>query len=289
MRIFKKCCPVFTLLFSLLLFLGSLFAVTAQPQAERLYYGIEANGVLCGYSETSISSILKDGKNMALLEQKTFTMQSALGSEFNTELKLTYHIDPATGRFSYHDSKVTQGPIELDSAIYIEGNTARFTSTMSDEEITTLLPPEVILENIVFFPHLKRDFVDGNLEKKTYQIYELREAELQETTYTKVGMEKLELIGTPFNALILDKLNHKTGLKVRLWLDTETAYLLKSIAPNNRMSYLTDSTVVKKIKVVNLDGSLVVDDPLAQRTVGLQVTCPRSVTLTTYLSLAIVQ
>ena len=132
MRIFKKCYPVFTLLLSLLLFSGSLQTVAAQPQTERLYYGIEANGVLCGYSEISISPILKDGKEMILLNQNTFTMQSALGSEFNTELKLTYHIDPVTGRFSYHDSKVTQGPIELDSAIYIEGNTARFTSTMSD-------------------------------------------------------------------------------------------------------------------------------------------------------------
>lgn len=44
-----------------------------------------------------------------------------------------------------------------------------------------------------------------------------------------LGMEKLELIGTPFNALILDKLNHKTGLKVRLWLDTETENLLVKV------------------------------------------------------------
>ncbi len=216
MRIFKKCCAVFTLLFSFLLFSDSLLTVTAQLQTERLYYGIEANGVLCGYSEISISPMVKDGKEMILLKQKSFTMQSALGSEFNTELKLTYHIDPATGRFSYHDSKVTQGPIELDSVIYIEGNTARFTSTMSDEEISTVLPPEVILENTVFFPHLKRDFVDGNLEKKTYQIYEVREAEVQETTYTKVGAEKLELVGKSYDALIVDRLNHRTGLKVRL-------------------------------------------------------------------------
>jgi len=63
--------------------------------------------VLRGYSEISISPMVKDGKNMALLEQKTFMMQSALGSEFNTELTLTYHIDPVTGRFSYHDSRIT--------------------------------------------------------------------------------------------------------------------------------------------------------------------------------------
>lgn len=258
MRIFKKYCPIFTLLFSLLFFSSSLQAVAGQSQAEKLYYGIEANGVLCGYSEISISSMVKDGKEMVLLEQKTFTMQSALGSKFNTELRLTYHIDPATGRFSYHDSKVTQGPIELDSAIYIEGNTARFTSSTIDEEVTTALPSDVILENTVFFPHLKEDFVDDNLEKRTYQAYEVREAEVQETTYTKVGAEKLELVGKSYDALILDKLNHKTGLKVRLWLDTESAYLLKSAAPNNRMGYLADSTVVKRIKVVNLDESIIV-------------------------------
>jgi len=85
-RIIKKCCPVCILLLLLFLFSGSLQTIVAQTQTERLYYGIETNGVLCGYSEISISPMVKDGKNIALLEQKTFTMQSALGSEFNTEL-----------------------------------------------------------------------------------------------------------------------------------------------------------------------------------------------------------
>jgi transglutaminase-like putative cysteine protease len=198
--------------------------------------------------------MVKDGKEMTLLEQKTFAMLSALGSEFNTELKLTYHIDPA-GKFTYHDSHITQGPTKLDSAIYIEGDTARFTTTMSDKETSVTLPPDVILENTLFFPHLKKDFVDGKLGEKSYDIYEVRENEVQKTTYTKVGTEKLELAGKTYNAIILDKLNHKTGLKIKWWLDIENGYLLKA-AYANRISYRSDASVVKKIQIANLDENI---------------------------------
>jgi len=73
------------------------------------------------------SPILKDGKDLIQLKQKTFVMISALGSKFNTDLKLTYFIDPKTGQFTYHDSYVKQGQTELNSAIYIENDTT-FTS-----------------------------------------------------------------------------------------------------------------------------------------------------------------
>ncbi len=100
-------------------------AIAAQIEPKTLYYGIEINGVLCGYSEISLSPMVKDGKDMILLKDKVFAMVSALGSKFNTEVNLTYHIDPATWKFSYHDSEIKQGPTQLGSKVYINGNTAR--------------------------------------------------------------------------------------------------------------------------------------------------------------------
>jgi len=252
----KGRCFVYTLIL-LILWCASGYqtikAEATQTKEEKLYYAIEINGVLCGYSEIKTSPMVEDGKDMTLLEQKMFLMLSALGSKFNTELKLTYHIDPVTGKFTYHDSNITQGQTKLDSAIYIEGDTARFTSTMSEKEKTVTLPPDVVFENTLFFPHLKKDFVDGELEKKSYEIYEVRGGEVQKATYTKAGTEKLELAGKTYNAIILDKLNHKTGLKVKLWLNVENGYLLKSVALDNRMSYLAEPSVVKKIEMANLD------------------------------------
>jgi len=256
MKDLKKQCLIYTLVLSIPVFSGGLQAQAAQVEPQTLYYGIEINGVLCGYSEISVSPMVKDGKDMTLLKQNVFAMLSALGSKFNTEVKLTYHIDPATGKFTYHDSDIKQGPTQLGSVIYIEGDTARFTSTPGNRETTITLPPDVVLENTLSFPHLMKDFVERKLQKASYEIYEVREAEVQKSTYTKAGMENLELAGKSYNALVLDKLNHKTGLKVTMWLDVETGYLLKSIAPGNRMSYLADPSVVNRIKMADVDDNL---------------------------------
>ncbi len=251
----KKQCLICALVLLILVLSGGFQAQAAQAEPETLYYGIEINGVLCGYSEISVSPMVKDGKDMTLLKQKVFAMLSALGSKFNTELKLTYHIDPVTGKFTYHDSDITQGPAKLGSAIYVDGDTARFTSTPGNRETTIALPPDVVLENTLSFPHLIRDFVDRKLQKKSYEIFEVREAEVQKSTYTKVGTEKLELAGESYNALILDKLNHKTGLKVTMWLDVENGYVLKTTY-QNRMSYLADPSVVNRIKMADVDDNL---------------------------------
>jgi transglutaminase-like putative cysteine protease len=66
----------------------------------------------------------------------------------------------------------------------------------------------------------------------------------------------LQLAGEDFNAVILDRLNHKTGLKTRMWLDRATGYLLKTTAAGNRLSYRADPSVVNRIKMVNIDDTL---------------------------------
>ncbi|MHC4106320.1 MAG: hypothetical protein ACYSR9_15355, partial [Planctomycetota bacterium] len=232
---------------------GGYQAKAAKIESQTLYYGVEINGVLCGYSEVKVSPMVKDGKDMILIKDKVFAMLSALGSKFNTEVNLTYHIDPATGKFSYHDSDIKQGPTQLGSKVFVNGNTARSIGTPGNRETNVTLPPDVVFENILFFPHLIKDFVERNLTEKSYEIFEVRETEVQKTTYTKVMTEKLELAGKSYNALVLDKLNTKTGLKVKMWIDVENGYMLKAAAPGNRMSYLADPSVVNRIKMADVD------------------------------------
>ena len=240
----------------LIMISGGYQAKAAKIEPQTLYYGIEINGVLCGYSEVKISPMVKDGKDMILLKDKVFAMVSALGSKFNTEVKLTYHIDPETWNFSYHDSEIDQGPTHLGSKVFINGNTARFIGTPGNRETTVTLPPDVVLENVLYFPHLIKDFVERKLPEKSYQIYEVRETEIQKSTYTKVATEKIELAGKKYNAIVLDKLNHKTGLKVKMWIGVENGFLLKAVAPNNRLSYLADPSVVNRIKMADVDDNL---------------------------------
>ena len=248
----SMCAPALWLLLSLI----GVAARAGQIEPQKFYYGIEIDGVLCGYSEISLTPIVAEGRALTLLEQTTFAMLSALGSQFNSEVKLTYHIDPATGRFTYHDSHISQGPAQLSSVLRIEGATARYLATPAEPELSVPLPPEAILENTLWFPHLVRDFVERSLAQATYDIFEVREAEVQKSTYTKAGIELLQLAGESFDALILDRLNHKTGLKTRMWLDSSTGYLLKTTAAGNRVSCRTDPSVINRIKMANIDDTL---------------------------------
>ena len=127
-------------------------------------------------------------------------MLSALGSQFNTEVKITYH-----------DSCVKQGATELDSTVKIKGNTARLTSTLSSEEKITELPEDVTFENTRYYPHLLRDFVNGKIEEKTYKVYDVRESEIHESTYTRAGTEEMKLAGKKYSAVILCTIRQHIG------------------------------------------------------------------------------
>ncbi|MBN2184952.1 MAG: transglutaminase domain-containing protein [Candidatus Krumholzibacteriota bacterium] len=228
----------------------------AVKEADTYYYAVKLNDVIGGYVKFSVTEKNIEGRKTTFLNEYLFMMISALGAQFNTELTLNYHIDQATGRFIYHDSKVDQGDLHLSSKIFIEGNRARFSSDESEEDEYCDLPADVILESTLFFPHLKKDFVDEALEEKTYNIYEVRENEVQETVYTKKGIEKLELAGKEYEAVILDELNLKTGIKVTWWIDSETGLLLIANVPGNRQIFLADENVIKIIELANLDESI---------------------------------
>ena len=239
-----------------------LFAAAALPavaiavpsiEKETIYYGVEINGVVCGYMEFDISPLEKDGRELILLRQNMLAKLTALGMAFDSRVKLTYHIDPETGQFVYHDSDVKQGDMELGSTVTVDGDTIRYTTNLVAEEQQVAIGPDVILENTLFFPHLKRDFVDGGLDEKTYDIYEVRDAEVQQTKYTKEGMEELELAGNAYTAIILDEMNLETGLKIKWWIDAETGRFLKVRLLKGREVFLATPSIVKKIQVADMD------------------------------------
>lgn len=233
--------------------------ITPDILTEKFYYAIEINSVLCGYSEINLSPLEKNEIEWILLDEEVFLMVTALGSQFNMQQKIRYHIDPVTGNFSYHDNEIKQGQIEFGCAYNVEGNTATIIVPGSAEFTTIPLSQNVILPNTMIFTFLKRDFVDGGLEEKRYQILEVRNGEIQEVTYTKIGSEQLNLAGESYNTIVLNELNHKTGLKVKIWVGTERGHLLKMESPAyNRVQYRTDASVIKRIQVANVNENVIV-------------------------------
>ncbi len=220
---------------------------------ETIYYGIEVNGVLCGYAELNISSMQKSGKELILLEERIFVMQKALGMEFDSEIIMVYHIDPATNQFTFHENHIKQGQVEVDMTVSIEGDTALVTSTLSSGEQTVPLSPDVILDNPLYRPFLVRDFVEKGLEEKTYSFLEIREGAVQKTTYKKVGSERMELAGKTYDALVLEGVNQDIGLKIKWWIDSDDGRVLKLSPINNRIIYLADRSIVERIETADLD------------------------------------
>jgi len=245
---------VLSLLLSVLV-LGCVAA--ADPPTEEHNYAIEINGTLCGYSNVRVWPSELDGQPTILQEQKIFMMLSALGMELNTEIQLTYHIDPDSGQFVFVDSEVTQGRQTRRWSARVEGSTAHVVSAMKAGEQAIELTPEMILPGTLYLPHLKRDFVDQGLESKTYSILEVVEGELQDTKYTRVGTEELVLDDRKFAVVVLDSRNLKTGIKSRQWIEHDTAQVLKIEFPDGRTIYLSDPSVSKRIELANLDQRLI--------------------------------
>ncbi len=238
----------------LTLFLAS--TLSAQVEPGTYVFGVEFDGTVCGYAEFTVSNEEKDGVPYTLVQHNVLTMRIALGNEFTTKLDLTYHVDPKTGQFTYHDSLIDSGDVHMGSKVVIEGGKAFASSTLADEPTVIELADDVILENTLFFPHLVRDLVAGGKEKVTYDFFEVREWEVQETTCTKVGTETLELAGATFNTIIVDRYTPASGVKAKVWIDVETGIVVKASLPGGVISSLSDPSVKKKVQLVNVDSTI---------------------------------
>jgi transglutaminase-like putative cysteine protease len=226
-----------------------------RGDTEKILFAIEISGTVCGYTEVEIGPAEKDGRDVILLKQATFAKVSALGADIDTEVTLVYHIDPETYQFIYHESEVKQGQMDLWSKVHVDGDAVRFTSNLSGEKLIEL-PPGVLRENSLVYPHIVQDLHESGLDEKTYDLFDVREAQVQQTTYTKAGVEVLPLAGENYNALIIDAHTPATGLKYRVWIDTETGYLLQADLPNDRRTYRSSESIKKRIRTVSLDQTI---------------------------------
>ena len=235
--------------------IASLFCGTtrAQTEEQEFTYGVEYGGKLCGYSRIHLSPTEANGQELLLLEQKFYVMLSLLGAEFDSELDLTYRIDPTNGQFVYHDSRIRQGEVDLSMALFVEDGRARMTSPHSAEDRIVELPPGALLPNTLFFPYVLEDFGRGDLEQKTYQVFDVREGAVLPITWTKVEDEQLELSGSTYDTMVLVEENPKTGVRTRRWLDRKTGRVLKTVQPSGMTITFADPSVIGRIELVNVD------------------------------------
>ncbi len=241
----------------LLIFLGILFscASSGDDSGERIYYAIEMNGQAMGYQEIMISRAEEDGRRMILIKETGRALLSALGAKFDTQTQAEYRLDPEGGQLISCEIDVDQESIKLHISASVEGDTVRIELQPGGGEKKVALQPGMIFENPVYFPHLLKDFVEAGLETKRYRILDLADREIQDVTYAKKATEFIQLGGKTYRAVVLDSLNHKIGLKLRLWINADNGYVLKVKRPRN-VSSLADKSVKNKIRRASLDNHI---------------------------------
>jgi hypothetical protein len=256
MKNLKKCRLMWVLVLLVSVLSGPFQVQAAQAESEITYHAVEMKGVLCGYSETDLSTVVKDGKEMTLEKSRVFIMLSALGMNFNTEVKSTAYMDPPSGRSTDVKVDIEQGQVKLGIKVVVENDIAHYTPMMGGKPKDIKLTQDVIFGDRQLFMQLVKDFADGKVQKKTYKNLEVMEGEIQESTYTRVGTEKLELVGENYDAIVLEQLNQKTGVKIKWWIDIQTSHMLKASLPNGRNLYLTDRSVVDRIKMADMNEAI---------------------------------
>lgn len=251
-------------LFSLLLFLAWLpglpavtgQAVDADPSgAAKVYYAIEINGVVCGYSESRETGLRKEGREFIRQETTVFVMLSVLGSDFNSEIKAEALLDPATRRVVHAATRIEQGSRVLTFEIDVAGNEATLASSLHPEPKKIALPPGVLVGDDEKFLKVRKEFIDRHASEITCAILEPLEEEIQGSTFKKVGEEKVTLAGKSFHALVIEQVNAKTGIKTKYWLAPGYPDFVRYEVLNRKV-YLSDRRIVERMKVANMDAAI---------------------------------
>jgi hypothetical protein len=227
----------------------------APAGAAKVYYAIEINGVVCGYSESLETRLRKEGREFVRQETTVFVMLSALGSDFNSVIKAEVLLDPVTRRIVHAATRIEQGARTLTFGIDVAGNEATLTSSLHPEPKTIPVAPAVLVGDDEKFLKLRREFSNHRASEFSCDIFEALEEEIQRSTFKKIGSEKVTLAGRTFAALVIEQTNTKTGIRTKLWLAPGHDDFIK-YEVLNRTVYLSDRRVVDRIKVADMDASL---------------------------------
>ena len=232
-----------------------LVASTAisQENIQKLFMGIELNNVLCGYSEILLKKTSEEKNSYLQIDQKTYVTFKALGKDITQKQIFTYKINPETGNFIYHDSYTEQGEQKISAAMEVDGDTITVSSSLDEESQKVFLPDDVLLPNIVFYPHLRRDFGVNKLASKTYNMFDVKSGKVRKIQYTNTRREQVRLNNKEYTAVIVRESDPEIGLETKYWIDIESGLRLKMESQNNIRMFLADMSVVNKVKTGSWD------------------------------------
>lgn len=257
----------------MLIWLSFLFFIFAHntfaAETEEYYYAIEQNGVVCGYAHVIIAQTEFNGRPAVQLIDSLWMQMSAMGKSFEGKYLFEYRIDPATGMYFYHTSAIDQGGLKIGGTMEVRGDTMYITSSgQLNDTSAVALPPGTLRQNTRIHKYLVDFFVNDTLTQKECPVFNEVDGTINTVTYISHGLEKLQLAGKTYDALMVESIDRKTGIQVKTWVDAATGLLLKASHPM-RDGYLADATIKDRMGRANLDEHLfvqtnkVISDPWA--------------------------
>jgi hypothetical protein len=223
---------------------------------QTCYFGIELNGILCGYSVETYCIGMLNGKNIRYEYSDVIHKMSLLGTDVDAGFKVMYAIDPLTERAVEIEMHVINGKSVIKCTTKITGDTAYYSNTASGVSKAIPAGSDVILASQTKYPYLLTDFIKSGNNEKKYKVYDPLKGEVTEKGYIRKPDENITLSDSAFRTLVLEETDFSTGVKSTLWLNKDDGYNVKSIVAGRQHVYLADKSVISRITLANMDDVL---------------------------------
>jgi hypothetical protein len=240
----------------ILIFINPLWSSSINGQNSNLpdvyYYGVEIGGVQCGYAETHLKLMNENGLEWIQLNEEVVLKLTILGQAVDASINNFYKIDPESGKYFYCERDISNGSVNLNSKIIIEGDIAFFTSNSVKEPKEIDLSDGVILESPIALNHLLDDFLNKGLKEINYQVLDDMKGEVVTKTYSFLNSENIDLAGQSFSTIVVKDMDQSSGVSIKYWIDDQSGFPVKFMY-SGRTIYLADESVKKKLQSVDYD------------------------------------
>ena len=205
---------------TVLLLLCSLAHVRARPdEPERFYYGLQIQGVLCGFKEVACETTLDgQGRPVLRLESRMSTKATMLGAGVDFSMKSRFDLQPTTGEMLTHANEMTVGTSTIAVEMERHGQAILLTAKPPGKVQSVPVGPDVHFDNTQYYPFLVRDFAGEGARSKRYQFFDPKDARVHPVTFTRERAEELDCTGQKHPALVLAHQDHLTGQRATWWL-----------------------------------------------------------------------
>ncbi|TNF44173.1 MAG: transglutaminase domain-containing protein [Bacteroidetes bacterium] len=229
-------------------------AQTLKNIPEKWIYAVEIDGILCGYAESQTTIIKENGREFINSDDEVIAKLSVLGGGVDMKIKHHILVDRETENPVLIERTVST-TAEIYASTRFEKGKAYFTNQRGGELREIELGADVILENTLSYPHLFKDFILNSETEKSYRVFDDMKGAVVIKNYKRIGKEELDLAGKKYQTTVVDEINQELGTTTRLWLCNENSFPLK-IGILNRVIFLSDESIKKRIQTVNIDNSL---------------------------------